>query len=77
MDFAKLQERLKQKKQDLKQREKTLKPAPGTNRYVILPGWRSEDRETLYHEFGQHYIKNPAVHSRCVSLRRQNLQPSL
>ena len=60
MDFAKLQERLKQKKQDLKQREKTLKPAPGTNRYVLLPGWRVEDRETLYHEFGQHYIKNPA-----------------
>jgi len=60
MDIAKLQELMKQKKAALKTTEKTIKPAPGANRYVILPGWRPAAPEVIYHEWGQHYIKDAA-----------------
>ena len=60
MDLAKLQEMMKKKKAALKSKAKTIKPKPGANRYILLQGWRSGQEEVLYHEFGQHYIKDAA-----------------
>jgi hypothetical protein len=60
MDASKLMSLMKAKKQSLKQKEKTIKPAPGANRYVLLPGWRKEESHIWVHDFGQHYIKNAA-----------------
>lgn len=60
MDTAKLMELMKNKKSALKQKAKTLKPNPGANRYVLLPGWRKGEEHIWFHDFGQHYIKNAA-----------------
>jgi hypothetical protein len=60
MDISKLAALMKKKKADLKQKAKTIKPNPGANRYVLLPGWRKGQEEQWFHEFGQHYIKNEA-----------------
>lgn len=60
MDTTKLLELMKQKKAALKQKDKTIKPQPGSNRYVLLPGWRKGEEHVWYHDFGQHYIKNAA-----------------
>lgn len=60
MDANKLMELIKNKKQALKQKAKTIKPNPGSNRYVLLPGWRKGEEHVMYHDFGQHYIKNSA-----------------
>ena len=60
MDTSKLMELMKQKKAALKQKDKTIKPLPGSNRYILLPGWRKGEEHIWYHDFGQHYIKNAA-----------------
>lgn len=60
MDTSKLMELMKQKKAALKVKDKTIKPQPGTNRYILLPGWRKGEEHVWYHDFGQHYIKNAA-----------------
>lgn len=60
MDTAKLMEMVKQKKAALKTKDKTIKPQPGTNRYILLPGWRKGEEHVWYHDFGQHFIKNAA-----------------
>lgn len=60
MDTSKLMALMKNKKAALKQKSKTLKPNQGSNRYVILPGWRKGEEHIYFHEFGQHYIKNAA-----------------
>ena len=60
MDVNKLMELMKQKKAALKQKSKTLKPNPGANRYIILPGWRKGEEHIFQHEFGQHFIKDEA-----------------
>lgn len=60
MDATKLMELMKNKKQALKQKAKTLKPNPGANRYILLPGWRKGEEHLFYHDFGQHYVKNAA-----------------
>lgn len=60
MDASKLLELMKNKKQALKQKAKTLKPNPGANRYVLLPGWRKGEEHVWFHDFGQHYVKNAA-----------------
>ena len=60
MDYAKLQELMKQKKAALKQKQKTLKPENGTRRFVILPGWRKGEEHVIHHEFGMHFIKDAA-----------------
>lgn len=60
MDASKLMELMKNKKQALKQKAKTLKPNPGANRYVLLPGWRKGEEHVWFHDFGQHYVKNAA-----------------
>lgn len=60
MDAAKLMALVKSKKQALKQKAKTLKPNPGANRYVLLPGWRKGDEGVFFHDYGQHFIKNAA-----------------
>lgn len=59
MNQDKLMELLKKKKAALKTKDKTTKPKPGTNRYVLLRGWREGDVQ-FFHEFGQHYIKDAA-----------------
>lgn len=60
MDAAKLMQLMKNKKAALKQKAKTLKPNPGANRYVLLPGWRKGEEHVWFHEFGQHFVKNAA-----------------
>lgn len=62
MDTAKLLALVKSKKQAVAsaKRSATLKPKPGTNRYVLLPGWRKGEEETFSHDFGQHFVKNEA-----------------
>lgn len=71
MDVAKLLAKAKEKKEAIKSREKTLKPKPGANHYVILPDWKTERNEVFYREFGQHFVKDAnddlkAVHM-CLS----------
>ncbi|MFT4064376.1 hypothetical protein [Paraburkholderia sp.] len=51
---------MKSKKAALKPKEKTVKPRPGTNRIVVLPGWRKGEEQVFFHEWGQHFIKNAA-----------------
>lgn len=60
MDATKLMALMKNKKAALKQKAKTLKPNPGANRYVLLPGWRKGEEHVWFHDFGQHYVKNAA-----------------
>lgn len=60
MDFEKLAASLKAKKAAMKQKNKTIKPNPGENRYVLLPGWRKGEEHIFDHAFGQHFIKNAA-----------------
>ena len=60
MDATKLMELMKNKKQALKPKAKTLKPKPGQNRYVVLPGWRKGEEHLWFHDFGQHFVKNEA-----------------
>lgn len=60
MDTSKLLALMKQKKAALKTKDKTVKPQPGSNRYVLLPGWRKGEEHLWWHDFGQHYIKNAA-----------------
>ena len=60
MDLSKLQAKLATVKASMVKKDKTIKPQPGANRYIILPGWAKEAREVFYHEFGQHFIKNEA-----------------
>lgn len=60
MDMTKLNALLKNKKAALKPKDKTIKPQPGANRYVLLPGWRKEEQHVWYHDFGQHFIKDAA-----------------
>lgn len=38
---------------------KAVKPPAGESRWRLLPGWRPNDRETFFHSFGRHWIKNP------------------
>lgn len=60
MDTSKLRAMVRDKKAALKPKDKTIKPQPGSNRYVLLPGWRKDEDHVWFHEFGQHYIKNAA-----------------
>jgi hypothetical protein len=60
MDTKKLLEMMKQKKAALKSKDRTIKPQPGSNRYILLPGWRKGEEYVWFHDFGQHYIKNAA-----------------
>lgn len=60
MDTSKLMEMMKAKKAALKTKDKTIKPQPGTNRYILLQGWRKGEEHVWYHDFGQHFIKNAA-----------------
>ena len=60
MDMNKLMERMKQQKQALARKGKTIKPKPGKNRFILLPGWRKGEEHVLDHKFGQHFIKNEA-----------------
>lgn len=61
IDPAKLLATARSKQDAIKQRAKTIKPNPGSNRYVLLPGWRGEaEGHIFYHDFGQHFIKNEA-----------------
>lgn len=60
MDTSKLLDMMKQKKAALKSKDKTIKPQPGSNRYILMPGWRKGEEHVWYHDFGQHYIKNAA-----------------
>lgn len=68
MDATKLMALMKDKKAALKPKAKTLKPNPGANRYVVLPGWRKGDEHIYFHEFGQHFIKNEAGELQAVYL---------
>lgn len=58
MDLTKLKNLIKGK-QDSKKDLKLLTPKKGLNRYVILPGWNPVDRETFFHDYGEHWVKNP------------------
>lgn len=60
MDAAKLMSLMKSKKASLKQRDKTLKPTDGSNRYVLLQGWRKGEEHVWFHDYGQHFVKNAA-----------------
>lgn len=58
MDLTKLKNLIKDK-QDSKKDLKLLTPKKGLNRYVVLPGWNPVDRETFFHDYGEHWVKNP------------------
>lgn len=59
MDTAKLLEIIKAKKAKMNPSQ-ILKPQPGKNRYVILPGWRAGEPEIFFRDIGKHFIKNEA-----------------
>jgi hypothetical protein len=48
----------KSKSEAIKNKAKTLKPTEGSNRYVILPGWRKGEEDVFFHDYGQHFVKN-------------------
>lgn len=58
MNVAKLLAKAKENKDALKNREATIKPKQGTNRYVLLPDWNKERSEEFYVAFSQHFIKD-------------------
>ena len=60
MDMKALLASIKDKKAALKTKDKTIKASPGSNRYVVLQGWRKGQENVFYHDFGQHFIKNEA-----------------
>jgi hypothetical protein len=35
-----------------------IRPPAGETRWRILPGWRKTDRETFYHYYGKHWVKD-------------------
>jgi hypothetical protein len=35
-----------------------IRPPSGETRWRILPGWRKADRETFYHYYGKHWVKD-------------------
>lgn len=39
-------------------RTPTVKPSVGKSRFRILPSWRGVSDPTIYHDFGQHFIKD-------------------
>lgn len=66
MDKAKLQALMRDKKQALKKKDKTIKAGPGANRFVLLPGWRVGDEQVWWHDFGMHYIKDESDQIKAV-----------
>lgn len=62
MDLAKLQAVVKARQGQIEARKTSgtslAKIPAGTSRWRILPGWRPESRETYFHDFGQHWIKD-------------------
>lgn len=58
MDVAKLLANAKKKKDEIKNRDATIKPKPGLNRYVLLPDWNKERSENFFVAFSQHFIKD-------------------
>lgn len=60
IDAAKLASLMKAKKASMKKTEKTIKPTDGSNRFVILPGWRKAEEHVWWHDYGQHFIKDAA-----------------
>jgi hypothetical protein len=37
---------------------KILKPPAGKSRWRVLPGWRANDPNQFWHEFGAHWVKD-------------------
>lgn len=68
MDVAKLLAGAKAKKDAIKSREKTLKPKPGQNNYVILGDWNQTRNEVFYREFGNHFVKDEKGDLKAVHL---------
>lgn len=66
MDATKLMGLMKDKKAAMAKRDKTVKPRPGKNRIVLLPGWRKGEEHIWFHDFGQHFIKNAAKEIQAV-----------
>ena len=66
MDASKLMGLMKDKKAAMAKRDKTVKPRPGKNRIVLLPGWRKGEEHIWFHDFGQHFIKNAAKEIQAV-----------
>ena len=68
MDASKLLALARNKKAALKVAGSTVKPSDGKTTIRILPGWRENDRETFFHDFGQHFIKNAGDEIQAVYL---------
>jgi len=68
MDTVKLKQLMKDKKAVLRPRVKTLRPLPGVNRYVLLPGWRPNEEHLWFREFGLHFIRNAVGEIQLVQL---------
>ena len=59
MDLSKLQNILNKKKAERARNDvKVLTPKKGTSRFVLLPGWNPVDRETFWHDYGEHWCKD-------------------
>jgi hypothetical protein len=57
MDADKLLAMVKSKQRAMTKRDRTKKLSPGKNRIRVLPGWRPEEPERFFQDFGQHFIK--------------------
>ena len=59
MDLSKLQNILNKKKAERARNDiKVMTPKKGTSRFVLLPGWNPADRETFWHDYGEHWCKD-------------------
>jgi hypothetical protein len=58
VDFGQLKAKVEETKRSLERRGQTIKPKNPTNRYIVLPGWRKNDRRTYFHAWGIHFVKD-------------------
>lgn len=62
MDINALLAKIKTAQKDIDARKaagiNAIRPPAGETRWRILPGWRKSDRETFYHYYGRHWVKD-------------------
>ena len=57
MNYANLMQRLQSAKKEFVKNEKPATMKIGRNNIVLLPGWKAEEPELFWREFGGHFIK--------------------
>lgn len=62
MDMTALLAKINSAKEGIEARKTSginaIRPPAGQSRWRILPGWRKADRETFFHYYGKHWVKD-------------------